>query len=486
MRCNNCYSEWNEINNKFYVFCPFCQEPLIYISEKFKTLEEALMYLSREYGCEILDDKQTVLRFMDVFLPEKRRERNFLNMAYTSGIIDSILLARDDSAKRQQMFVQQAVNQLQNEFGVSNDWADYIINCIASCLGIRFQSNNSAVKRRISAENGDSKAQLFLAIEALDNEDLESYIHWICMAMENGSMEAMFHYGKYLHRQSENELEGIQFLINSAECGNVDAACYMARYISTLSGENLNKITKIVGEINTKYKLLSTQQLIDLTFYYEQIQDFNKAIELAELAYIKEPTNTWLRYSELLKKRSNDADYMTVGKIYREEIKNGNVMAIELLAEYIEERATSSISMKTALHWYKVAADAGSVLSQLRLAKAYEMGDLVSKDISKAIEWYEMAAINGSNEAYQKISLKSPYCIRKTVKLLLEDDSVLECDIEGIFSYQGNDYLMIIAPDFHESIPLEFREIGLAGDFEVNLLDEKEEEEVLNAFQKNR
>ena len=484
MKCNNCHNEWNEIDNKYYIFCPFCHELLVQISEEINTMEDALNYLTQKYNSEILSDKQTVLQFIDVILPGKKRERNFLNMAYADGLVSSILTTKDDPAEKQQMFVQQAIRQLQDDFGVSEEWANYIMSCIASCSGIRFQSNNSSIQKRMDAENGDCNAQLFLALEALDNEDLDNYTYWIRVAIENGSENAKFHYGKYLYQQVKRKEEGVQLLMNSSEEGNVDAICFMAMHISSLSVENSKKIANIVGKIDFSYELLSVQQLVDLTFYYEQIHELDKAIALAESAYAKEPANVWMRYSDLLKKRSNAVDTITVGKIYRQMAENGNITGVKLLAEYVEEKASSPADMKTALYWYKVAADAGNVPSQLRLAKAYEIGERVDRDIDKAVEWYEMAAANGSEEAYQKISFMSPHCIRKTVALLLEDDSVLKCDVKGFFSYQGNHYLIIIDPDTHESIPLLYQEIGRAGDFEVNPLDEDEEKSVLKAFRR--
>ena len=80
MECKNCHRTWDSDENKAYVFCPFCQELLIDVPEKIKTLDVALNYLTKHYGASILEDKQTVLRFVETFLPGKKRERNFLNM----------------------------------------------------------------------------------------------------------------------------------------------------------------------------------------------------------------------------------------------------------------------------------------------------------------------------------------------------------------------------------------------------------------------
>ena len=76
MKCNNCHNEWNEIDNKYYIFCPFCHELLVHISEEINTMEDALNYLTQKYNSEILSDKQTVLQFIDVILPGKKRVKD--------------------------------------------------------------------------------------------------------------------------------------------------------------------------------------------------------------------------------------------------------------------------------------------------------------------------------------------------------------------------------------------------------------------------
>lgn len=486
MICKSCHREWIAAKGKIYIFCPFCQKPIISIQKKFNTIEEALGYLTSQYTPDILDDKQTVIQFIETFLPEKKRERSFLNMAYASGLVKAILARRQDPEKKQQMFVQQAIEELQNIYGISEEWASYIINSIASSSGILFHNRNSSVQRKIEAENGNVQAQLSLALDYLAHEDVENYIRWIQMAIENESTEAEYHYGKYLFQQDQSRTEGIQLLMKSAEKHNMDSICYIAKNIASLSVENKQKVEIIVGKSELTYDLLSVQQIIDLSYYFEYENNLNLAIKLLEFAFEKEPTITWSRYVEVLEKRSASADHITIGKVYRKVAENGNLSAIKALAGYVEKKASSTADMKTALYWYKMAADAGDIESQLRLASAYETGDRITKDIKKAVEWYEIAAVNGSNEAYQKISFKSPHCIRKTVTLILEDDSILECNVQGFFSDQGTDYLIVVDPETDESIPLIYHEIGTEGDFEVEAIDEEQENDVLQAFRRTK
>ena len=114
----------------------------------------------------------------------------------------------------------------------------------------------------------------------------------------------------------------------------------------------------------------------------------------------------------------------------------------------------------------------------------HETGEQTKQDLKKAAEWYEIAAANGSSEAYQKISFKSPNCIRKTVSLILEDDSIIECNVQGFLSEQGSDYLIVADPDTNESVPLLYRETGSNGDFEVEPLEEEREDAILQAFRR--
>ena len=207
---------------------------------------------------------------------------------------------------------------------------------------------------------------------------------------------------------------------------------------------------------------------------------------MLENAYAKEPSVSWSRYVEVLEKRSDSMEHITIGKVYRQVAETGNISAIKALAAYIENKSSSADDIKIALYWYKIAADAGDMSSQLRLAKAYETGEQTKQDIKKATEWYEIAAANGSSEAYQKISFKSPHCIRKNVSLILEDDSIIECNVQGFLSEQGSDYLIVTDPDSNESVPLLYREIGSAGEFEVESLEKEQEDAILKVIRRKK
>lgn len=486
MKCRHCNRNWSTSNNRPYIFCPFCKEPLINVTESFQSLEDALCYLTGHYGVKILGDKQTVLSFIEVFLPRKQRERSFLRIAYDGGIIKAVLAVKEDLPKRQQTFLRQATAQFADSFGISEEWADYIMNCIAKSVGMECHEQNIHILKSLNGEKGEANEQFELALECLEKEQTEDYIRWITTAIELGSEKAAFHYGKYLFQKTEGQSEGERFLVQAMEIGNTDALCYLARYINELSKENKNRVEKFVEKRDITYDLLSVQQLLNLTFYFERQKDMSLAVELAERAYTMEPTIAWKRYIELLEKRAGSLDSMTAGRVYRQMAKEGNLEAVKRLAAYIESSVSSAVDMKTALYWYKIAANSGDIDAQLHLAEVYETGNQTDKDLREAVGWYEAAAANGSMKAYQKISFKNPNCIRKTVSLLMEDNSIMECQWIGYFPYQGKEYLLILDPESNENVPLLYREFGTKGDFEVEFLVEEQEQEILQAYRRKK
>lgn len=482
MKCKHCNTEWTANDNKIWFFCPFCQAPLIVVQERIHTLKEALQYVVSLYGVEILNDKQNILQFVTYILPENKRECNFVNMAYTSGIVKMLLRSRNSDKNQQQTLFKHAVGQLQETFGVSEEWATYIIDCLAVSIGMAECPQNSIVQKRLKAENGDQEAQYELAIEFFQKENIEKYLYWIKKAIDSGSSQAEYHYAKFLF--STEKSNGIEHMVKCMRAGNIDALCFLARNINI--GDPYFNIVKDAVEKTNIENLHSSQQLIDLSVYFEKYFDSNEAIVLAEKAYVLDPLLAWNRYTKLLKKRATSKDLIVVDKVYREMAEKGNLEAILSLAKSIEAKGESSDKVNVALYWYKMAAESGNLEAQLYLARTFETGKHVKKDLNEAIKWYEAAAANQSKEAYEKISFKSPSCIRKMLSLLFEDGSTLECKVEGYLFYDGKDYLVVVDLDSQEEVPLLYRETDDMGNYEVETIDELEGQNVLSAFRRQK
>ena len=70
----------------------------------------------------------------------------------------------------------------------------------------------------------------------------------------------------------------------------------------------------------------------------------------------------------------------------------------------------------------------------------------------------------------------------KTLTLIFEDDSELECCVLGVECFQGDDYFIIEDPDTKECIPVKYTETDIIEGFEIEQVDEKNEKIVLGKF----
>ena len=89
-----------------------------------------------------------------LFYWEKARTK-FPEYAYAGGLVKSVLVTVNDSTEKQRIFVHQAIDQMQENYGISEEWANYIMNSVASSwestLSPEFWNS-----KRLEAENGDS------------------------------------------------------------------------------------------------------------------------------------------------------------------------------------------------------------------------------------------------------------------------------------------------------------------------------------------
>jgi hypothetical protein len=60
--------------------------------------------------------------------------------------------------------------------------------------------------------------------------------------------------------------------------------------------------------------------------------------------------------------------------------------------------------VEKALRWYRMAAEGGNAMAQLRLGLTYDDGDGVPKDQAEAAKWYLLAARQGDATAQRKLA----------------------------------------------------------------------------------
>jgi len=105
-------------------------------------------------------------------------------------------------------------------------------------------------------------------------------------------------------------------------------------------------------------------------------------------------------------KRINSADaYFDAGnyneafRLFRDLAEQGNAIAQHSLGEMYFDGLGTSVDVKRAAHWYKMAAVQGSIASQIELARILYEARGVERDKVAAYVWLDMAARSGNWKA---------------------------------------------------------------------------------------
>lgn len=487
MRCNRCKSEWQQLRNTQTMFCPFCNAPLIKVQEEFDDLCAVLSYLVLKFGTDVLRNKKNTMQFIEEFFQEGKKEYNFLNNLYASGLMDTLFRLQNAPDAIQKSASKQVGRQLTEKFGISKDWSEYVVGCVCQALGITINTNESIIWLRRSAERGNHSAQVKLAKRYQTGQgverDPEQYIYWLKNAAESGYTEAQFLLGIELHKGrvcEKNLSSALMYLERAAKSNNIDAMCLILSDAELLSLSVLDP-KEILQYLLERENELTSNQLIQLSKHFEN-SDITHALKLAQLSYSKDAKCAWRYYVELLEKCGSHESKAMALKVTKDIAVEGNAIASMLLAKRYESQASTENDMLTALYWYRMAAEIGDLDAQIRMGEVYEAGKLVKQDLESAAYWYKVAAFNGSSFAKAKVNYKNPECILKTLTLIFEDDSELDCRVLGVESFQGNDYLIIEDPDTKECIPVKYTETDTIEGFEIEQVDEKTEKIVLGKF----
>lgn len=487
MKCERCNSEWQSLKNNQFMFCPFCHAPLIEVYEEFYDLNSVLTYLVLNFGIEVLENKQNTMGFLEEFFQGGKREINFLNNMYESGLMSTLFRLKSAPVPIQKSATVQVVKQLMARYGTSRDWSEYIVGCVCKALGIAVNSNESIIEIKQSAERGNLSAQFKLAKCYLVGQgiekNIEKYMCWLRSAADGNYTEAEYILGvEFYHGYicEKNIDMALNYLERAIKKDNIDAMCFVLAEIDSQEMSRFKKYEIVHYLINRKQKL-SSEQLVQLSKYFENV-DFQQALLFAKLSYDRDSKSAWQHYVELLQRqRTHESDAIAL-KVTKEVATDGNTTACLLLGRRYENQAKTENDMLMALYWYRMAAEAGNLDAQLRLAEIYEDGKISRRDIESASYWYKIAAYNGSAYAKDKVNYKSPKCILKTITLVFEDDSDLECKVLKAVDYNGMDYLIIEDPETKEKFPIRYIEDDTLEGFEIESVDEKIEQIIINKF----
>lgn len=487
MRCKRCNSEWQSPINMQSMFCPFCHAHLIEVQEEFDDLDAVLSYIVLKFGADMLRNKQNTLQFLETFFEIGKREYIFLNNLYASGLMDTLFRLQNAPVAIQKSAAKQVEKQLTEKYGTSREWSEYVVGCVCKALGVSNNADGSIIGIRQSAERGNPSAQVKLASRYQSGrgveKDLGRYIYWLQNAAENNYAEAQFLLGKelyYGYNCEKNVDSAILYLEQAAKSNNIDAMCFILSNdeLQSISALNSKEIAQYLVERKSE---LSSNQLIQLSSYFED-KDLTQALELAQLSYDKDSKVAWQRYVSLLKKTGTHENSAMELKVTKEMATEGNAVACLSLARRYEDQAETENDMLTALYWYRMAAEIGELDAQLRLGEIYEVGKKVKQDMERAAYWYKIAAYNGSSYAKAKVCYKCPECILKTLTLIFEDDSELECQVIGVLTLHEVDYLIIENPETKDLIPVKYMETDTVEGFEIEQVDEETEKNVLSRF----
>lgn len=490
LRCNHCGSSWQTISNDTVLFCPFCSKALVSLPDDLNDFEEILNYLVSTYGKQLLSNQRVVFQFLEACLPNAKKESAFLRYAYASGIMEQICKiditnnVAVDSVRKRALYI------LSSDYGVSEEWAKYIVFSIFKSIGVCEQGEDtSSVYIQRKAERNDVSAQYILSQMFLDGKDVhannDKYIYWLTRASENGFAKATFELARcYINGTVCNQdLFLASNLLKDIITSIPLAAVYALNNIALLKfNEAETALTLKIVEDNS-YEI-GWKAYMALAQYHAHVShNNNRAITFAKKAYEISPSEGWEIYYQQLQIRGAVGDIPLSIKVIKDAVDDGNSNAAYILGE--KHRIGDGVvqNYTIALNWFRIAANAGNTSAQYQMGMLYEHGLGVKKDPEQAISWYRKAAYGGYSEAKEKISYRTSNLL-KDVTLQFDDGSELNCPVEGIFDFAGDSYMIVKDPDSPEIIAFGYREVHTIDGFELNNLDDTTHDNVIRAYRR--
>ena len=100
MQCKHCGSEWKtNARTNVIIRCPFCNAELEQEKENkltFQNAKEALRYIIKTYGVDVIFDGLQLKTALDEFIPDLKQERKVFYDAYEYGVCNALYLAHEE------------------------------------------------------------------------------------------------------------------------------------------------------------------------------------------------------------------------------------------------------------------------------------------------------------------------------------------------------------------------------------------------------
>lgn len=142
MKCSNCNSEW-ESAVKIHV-CPFCGKPLTIAWEEL-SVSVAITRTIDKFGLDILKTPNKLVACIMDFVKGHERDKKLFRIACNAGILPLMYDAKNTQDKaQQQMYLNKAVKQLEEEAFLSADHAGYIVRAIAEGISVSYTMNDKS------------------------------------------------------------------------------------------------------------------------------------------------------------------------------------------------------------------------------------------------------------------------------------------------------------------------------------------------------
>ena len=138
MQCKQCGSEWKtNTHTANLVNCPFCGAKLEQEKENkltFQNAKEALRYIVKTYGIEVIIDGLQLKAALNELIPDLKQERKLFMDAYEAGVCNALYLANDQPEIDKCIAILQSIKVLTQEIFIAEKWACYVVETYVYAL----------------------------------------------------------------------------------------------------------------------------------------------------------------------------------------------------------------------------------------------------------------------------------------------------------------------------------------------------------------
>ena len=359
-------------------------------SDEFKTFDtfsEALGFIYRKYGAEILLGKKLSAYLADYAPDISVNERQLIKSFYERGISDLLRKALNGSEDDKLEAVKKSVSILTDSF-IDKKIAERTVYEFVSVLGwisickndtFGISEQNKSDKYDLINDGGPEEKSSKVSVD----KPSADFNKLISDTENRNSPEAQFNIGNSYYEGNgvlQDYYEAVKWFRKAAEQNHAGAQ---------------NKL----GECYFNGRGVE-QDGAEAVKWYQLAADKGNDSGQRGLAYC------YYTGSGIEKNREKAVEW------YIKAAEQGNVKAQNSLAKCYYNGKGCEQDYSEAVKWFRMAANAGNDIAQYYLGICYNYGNGVSKNYIEAIKWYELAAEQGNQLAVERLEI-----LRKTHKI---------------------------------------------------------------------